>query len=695
MPDGDTSREGSATYTVAIDIGGTFTDLVMTDESGRTLHTLKVLTTPDDPSQGALNALASILASTGTEPQSVRRLIHATTLATNLILERKGAAVAYVTTEGFGDLLAIGKESRVGEQRYDLAYQKPLPPVSRAMTVEVRERMNHRGKVLTPLDEAEARRRLARLRKEDVEAVAICLLHSYANPEHERQVAGIVRECLPDAYVALSSEVWPEFREYDRAMTTVLSAHVGPLMARYTKRMEDGARRLGVSAPLQIMQSNGGVMSVSAAVSRPIASIESGPAAGVIAAAHLGRLLGHENVISFDMGGTTAKAGLIRQGQPQIRNDFYVGGGASAAGRGGGMGFLVKTPVIDLAEVGSGGGSIARVDQGGVIQVGPDSAGARPGPACYGLGGVEPTVTDAAVALGYLDPNNFLGGKMRIDAGQARRAIERSIAEPLGMTVEEAASGIMAIADATMAIADATMASAIRLVTVQRGIDPREFHLVAFGGAGPAHIVHIAEEFGIPSVIVPPHPGLASSMGLLIGDVMRDVTRTQLMELGATDAQAVEAVFQELEEQAREQMGAASDAPSSVRLLREIDMRYRLQSHEIAVPLTGGAMEPAVLGEAFERMYEERYGLRQQADVQLVNFRVRAVASSANSPFREVPPGDGDPTRASKGTRLVYFHRVGGSVDATVYTRADLLPKDRFAGPAIVEEAASTTVVPP
>ena len=617
--------------------------------------------------------------------------MHATTLATNLILERKGAKVAYLATRGFADSLIIGRDRRVEADRYDLFYEKPPPPVARRFTVEIDERMNFKGEVVVPLDEAQAAAAVQRLAGEGLDAVAICLLHSYANADHERRVAEIVRRAMPGVYIALSSEVWPEFREYDRASTTVMSAYVGPVMARYVERLEREIKDLGIRGSFQIMQSNGGVMSASSAAKRPIYSVESGPAAGVIAAAYMGQLFGQKNIISFDMGGTTAKAGLIRDGKPSITHDFHVGGKGSFGARRSGSGYPVKTPVIDLAEVGAGGGSIAWVDSGGALQVGPQSAGASPGPACYGFGGQDPTVTDANLLLGYLNAEYFLGGKMRIFPESSREAIQRAVAGPLRMDVTAAASGIYEIVNANMA-------AAIRVVTVQRGIDPREFSLIAFGGAGPAHIVKVAEQFDIPAVIVPMTPGLTSALGLLASDMTNDYVRTRLMDEDAVDLQEVNAIFQELEAQGVAHMQGEGVPRERTQLQRQVDVRFRFQSHELSVPLRSGelgAQDLRAASQAFHDLYHELYGIRQESPTQFVNFRVRAVGVV---PKVELARGDlvgGDPKRALKGTRQVFFKEARGFVHTHVYDRLLLQPGDVVPGPAIVEEPDSTTVVPP
>ena len=681
-----------ADFFVGIDIGGTFTDVILAGKNSHRLFAAKRLTTPDNPSQGVIAALGDALEQAGIGAGSLARIVHATTLATNLILEGKGARVGYVTTEGFGDLLQMGWGIRTGADRYDLMIGEASPPVERMLTVEARERLDWRGAVLTPLDEAALAGEVRKLAALEPEAYAICLMHSYANPEHERRAAAIIRRERPDAYVALSSEVWPQFREFDRAVTTVMSAAVGPLMSGYLDRLEGALRDEGARVPLQIMQSNGGVMSVGAVATKPIQSIESGPAAGVIGAAHSGLLYGCPDVICFDMGGTTAKAALVTGGKPTIVHGFMVGGKASSAGkRRAGAGFPVAIPAIDLAEVGAGGGSIAWVDAGGLLQVGPQSAGASPGPACYGLGGELPTVTDADLVLGYFDAGYFLGGRMPVHPDRAREAIERHVAAPLGMDAATAASGIYQIINANMA-------AAVRLVTVERGHDPSEFSVIASGGAGPAHIVEVVEEFNVRSVIIPLTPGLASAAGLLVTDMTADFVRTQVMEPDGLDAAAANAIFAAMEALGVAEMRANGLPDAAIRIERHIDARFRGQGHELSVPVHSGELRHDDLAgtqEEFRDLYERSYGIRQAYPVQLVNFRSRITGLVPKLEFARHAGLAGGPERALKNSRPVHFRSSGGYVDTQVYARDRLGAGDVLSGPAVIEEPDSTTIVPP
>jgi len=681
-----------ANFFVGIDIGGTFTDVILAEQHSQQLYAAKRLTTPDNPTEGVIAALDDALDQAGIGAASLARVVHATTLATNLILEGKGARVGYVTTEGFGDLLQMGWGIRSGADRYDLMIDEASPPVERMMTIEANERLSWRGEVLTPLDEEALTSEVRKLVAQGPEAYAICLMHSYANPDHERKAAEIIRRELPGAYVALSSEVWPQFREFDRAVTTVMSAAVGPLMAGYLERLEGALSAKGTRAQLQIMQSNGGVMSADAVATKPIQSIESGPAAGVIGAAHSGVLFGCPDIISFDMGGTTAKAALVNGGKPNIVHGFMVGGKASSAGkRRAGAGFPVAIPAIDLAEVGAGGGSIAWVDAGGLLQVGPLSASAMPGPACYGRGGTRPTVTDADLVLGYFDADYFLGGKMQVFPELAREAIAQHIAGPLGMDVASAASGIYQIINANMA-------AAVRLVTVERGHDPAEFSVIASGGAGPAHIVGVVEEFNVRSVIIPSTPGLASAAGLLVTDMTADYVRTLVMEADGLDAAAANEIYAEHATQGLEEMRGNGIAESAILVERTIDARFQGQGHEISVPVHLGTLQQDDLlkaQEEYRELYARAYGIRQAYPVQLVNFRTRILGRVPKLEFARHTALQGSPERALKNSRPVYFQSAGGYLETKVYGREMLGMGDVVAGPAVVEEPDSTTIVPP
>jgi N-methylhydantoinase A len=676
-------------FFMGVDIGGTFTDLVMVEDGRHKPFNVKTLTTPANPVDGVMNAVRDAMAQAQARPQEVNRVVHATTLATNLILERKGARLGYVTTQGFGDMFHISKQYPSGADRFNAHYERPEPLVEREMVIEIRGRLNFRGEELIALDEAQAQAAITHLAALKPDAVAVCLLHSYANPAHERKVGAMIRRAMPGVYVALSSEVWPEFQEYERASTTLISAYVGPMLADYLGRLEDELRKTGIACTLQIMQSSGAVMPASMAARKAVYSVESGPAAGVIATAQLGLAIGRPNMISFDMGGTTAKVGLIQHGKPNVTHDFSVGTGVSAQARASGE--PIKIPVIDLAEVGAGGGSIAWIDPGGLLQVGPQSAGAAPGPACYGLGGTQPTVTDANVVLGYLNPDYFLGGKMKIYPERSREAIARNIGERLNLDPVLAAHGIYQLANIHMG-------GAVRLITVSRGIDPREYAVMAFGGAGPIHIVKVAEQFNIPTVIVPPSPGVASAFGLLMSDLAHDNVTTHIVQCKDARADDLRRIFQNLEDAGRQELLKEGLAEKDLVMQRSIDARFVHQKHEINIPVPPGAITAqtaAALEHAFRDLYYELFKVRPADPVEFVNFAVRVIGMASKPQIMRTPKGDGKASRALKGARQAYFAEASGFVQTQVYDRTTLRHGDSIAGPAILEEPDSTTICPP
>jgi N-methylhydantoinase A len=668
-------------YRLGVDIGGTFTDATLVDEATGEVRIAKVSTTPSDPSAGFLAAVERILAEAGVAGGDLRYVSHATTVATNAIIEGKVARTGFVTTDGFRDLLEIQRQVRSG--LYDVHFEKPRPLVPRHRCFGVRERLGPDGGVLRELDEEHVREVAAALRAEGVEAVAVCLLHAYVNDVHERRVGELLAEELPGVEISLSSSVAPEFREYLRASTTVINAGIQPVVARYLESIEERLAAGGVRAELLVMQSAGGVYTAAAAKRRPVYMVESGPAAGVIAAAELGRSLGRADVISFDMGGTTAKVSLVQGGEPTVTKDYQVGS-AAHAGVGGFVfsGYPVRTPVIDLVEIGAGGGSVAWIDSGGKLRVGPRSAGADPGPVCYRRGGTEPTITDANLVLGRLSPTNFLGGEIDLDVDGARAAIEERCAKPLGLDVVEAARGIVEIANAAMG-------NALHLVSVQRGYDPRRFVLVAFGGAGPAHANALARDAGIDTVLVPRSPGIFSATGLLVTDLRHDYTATVLAPLADVTSEDLEALFAPLEEAGRRDLEREGTAPEDVSTVRQLDLRYVGQSFELTVT----AAEPAAAAGLFHAEHDRAYGFSAPDEpVELVGVRVRAIGRIA----KPVPQAlDRGLLPAATCRRPVHFAEAGGYVETPVYDRSTLPAGVRFDGPAIVEEYDSTVVVHP
>ncbi|MCF6473603.1 hydantoinase/oxoprolinase family protein [Nonomuraea sp. MG754425] len=648
-------------YAIGVDVGGTFTDVVLSGTSGA-ISVTKCLSTHYDPIAGIVSGVTRVL--DGHDPAQVTRVVHATTLATNAVLERRGARVAFVTTRGFRAAIPLGRHARVEEDRYDLRFTPPPPPVAPGDCFEVTERVSARGTVLTPLDTDSVRRVAAEIAARGIESAAVCLLHAYAYPEHERRVAQILRESVPG--VVTSSETWPEIREYERATTTIMSAYIGPLVSSYLSRLRERLAAIGVRAPVHVMESGGGVISAELAARRAVAMIESGPAAGVLAAAGAG----FADAISFDMGGTTAKTCVVRGGRPEITHEFHVGGKGSFGGRRAGTGVPIKTPAIDLAEVGAGGGSVAWLDPAGALRVGPRSAGSSPGPACYGLGGSEPTVTDANLVLGYLS-----SASMPLSPGLAGKALDR-LAEPLGVTREQAAYAVHEIVSASMA-------SAVHVVTVQRGIDPRGFVLVAFGGAGPMHAARVAERFGIGTVAVPAHCGVASAAGLLTAALSTDRVLSRL------DEPDPEAVFASLAADAAADLGLSLSAPE-VRVLRSVDVRFAGQSHDLTVDWSADRAE---LESRFSRRYAQVYGITQRGEIELVSYRVRVtVGATRRAPQVTGPRPPGGPPSA----RRAYFPELGGHTEVPVHTRRTLNGAGgAVPGPAVVEDPGSTIVVPP
>ncbi len=678
-------------YRLGVDVGGTFTDAILLDESTGEVRTGKVPSTPGDPSQGFLRVVDRMLAQRDAAPDAVRYLVHGTTVATNAIIEGNLARTAFVTTEGFRDLLEI--QTGIRPVLYDLQFEKLRPLVPRYLCFGVPERLDFRGGVLTPLDEDAVRRVAGRLQDEGVESVAVCLLHSYVNPEHERRIGDILREALPGVPVSLSSEVAPEFREYFRASTTVINAAIRPVVSRYLGNIQERVRGTGITGELLVMQSSGGVLTFDAAIERPVFMVESGPAAGVIAASHLGSSLGHGNVISFDMGGTTAKAGLIESGTPRVTKDYEVGGTAGATEHGArGSGYPIRTPVIDLVEIGAGGGSIAWIDSGGILRVGPQSAGADPGPVCYGQGGAEPTITDANLVLGRLSRDYFLGGEMELDVEGARRAISEKCAEPLGMGVMEVALGIVEIANSAMV-------GALRQVSVQRGHDPRDFMLVAFGGAGPVHANRLSAELEIPTVLVPPSPGTTSAMGLLVTDIKHDYSVALVQRADRLDFEAAGESFRRMRAEGAAALAREGVGTDETAFLYQADMRYVGQSYELTIHLPDGGLSPEKLAGVIDRFHQEHeraYGFKADGEpVEFVALRLSAIGGISRPRAREIAGSGGEPAAALKASRAVYFAESGGHVDCPVYDRYGLGPDTEISGPAIVEEVDSTTVIHP
>jgi N-methylhydantoinase A len=667
-------------YRVGFDVGGTFTDFVLQSPAGD-LTTGKRLTTYPDPSEACLAGLDALLARAGVAWADVGQAVHGTTLGSNVVIERKARGVGLLTTRGFRDVLVIGREKRY--QVYDLQIEKPSPLVPRRLIGEVSERVLADGSVRTPLDEADARRAIRELAARGVTTLAVCLLHAYLNPAHEQRIAALAAEEAPDLIVTLSHEVSPTFREYERTSTTVVNAYVMTAIRDYLRGLGRALGARGYRGRLFVMQSSGGIATAEAMERYPVRMIESGPAAGALMAAAYGELTGHRDLVAFDMGGTTAKLALIEAGRPFTTTAFELHRVNNAAG----SGLPMNIQAIDLVEIGAGGGSIARAGMG-VIAVGPESASSSPGPACYGRGGVEPTVTDANLVLGYLNPDDFAGGSMRLDARAAAEAVEARVARPLGLTLAEAAWGIHDIVTTNMELAT-------RVVSIERGRDPRALTLIAFGGSGPVHGCRLAQALGIPRVILPAAAGVTAAIGLLAAEVKFDVARTYVRRLEALDPRELDTMFEALAAQATAVVRESSVA-GTVTLTRSVDARYVGQGYELTVPVPAGPLDAAALARvraSFDEIYAARYGYANPAEaVETVTWKLTAVGGAPRVALAKAGAGAGG---GLKGRRRAWFPETGGWTDCAVYDRYALVPGARLEGPAIVEERESTSVLPP
>jgi N-methylhydantoinase A len=671
-------------WRIGIDIGGTFTDVALVEEGTGRIAIAKLPTTPPDFGQAVIDGIRQGLDDNRIDPAEVSLLSHATTVVTNALLENKGARAGFVATRGFRDILELRRSSRA--DLYDLLQDAPAVLVPRRWRFEITERIDAQGEVVMPLAGEELPALIEAIRDAGLQTVAVSFLFSFLNDVHERRVGEALRAALPGVGVYLSSEVLPEIREFERASTTAVCAVVGPVLASYLGRLQSAISKFGLPK-LLVMGSSGGVLDIEEALRMPAMVVESGPAAGVVAASLAGRQLDRPNLISFDMGGTTAKASVIANGEVAVTADYEVGGSGHANRWMHGTGHPVRVPVIDLAEVSAGGGSIAWVDPGGSLKVGPHSAGADPGPAAYGAGGTSPTVTDADVVLGYLDREALLGGALRIDLAAAERAIETAIGRPLGLTVPEAAARIIEVVNGNMA-------QALRIVSIERGHDPQEFSLIAFGGAGPVHAASLAAELQIPEVIVPPAPGAFSALGLVASDLKRDYSRTLYADLASLDPARVGEAIGAMEQAGNEMLHAARVPPQRRALLRQADVRYRRQAYELTVPIAGGEITRATLDDlanAFHARHEQTYGHANRSErVQLVNLRVTALGRQPDLVLTQ----RADRSQARQRDREVWFPDTGFT-STPVHWRDGLLPGMQIAGPAIIEAMDSTTVVPP
>jgi N-methylhydantoinase A len=676
-------------FRVAVDIGGTFTDIVFLDAGGR-LHVKKVSSSVEDYARAIVDGLREVFEETGLAGHDVLEVLHGTTVASNALLELRGARTGLITTRGFRDVLEI-RRLRM-PRLYDLTWEKPPTLVERRLRMEVDERIDVRGAVQRPLDDADVVRALDRLLAQGVEALAVCLLNAWANPVHEERIRALAQRHAPALPLCISSEVLPEIKEYERTSTTVINTYVLPIVRRYLATLRTGLDDIGVAGPLLIMQSNGGLMTAEAATARPMHIIESGPAAGVVGAQALARRMGFDKLITFDMGGTTAKASLVEGGVISRATEYQVGGGIMHGSRLlTGAGYLLRVPAIDLAEVGAGGGSIVWRDAGGALQVGPRSAGASPGPLCYDLGGTEPTVTDANVILGYLNPTALAGGAVKLNAARAQEVFQERIAERVGLPLAEAAYG-------AHLIAASNMMRAIKAVSSERGRDPREYALFAFGGNGPLFAAGMARALEMTRVVVPPAPGLFSAFGLLYSEVEHHYVRTWRRRTRGLDPGELAEAFGRLESEARAQLATEGFTGDHVQVVRSADCRYQGQSFELTVPVTDAAFE--ALAETFGREHERTYGHRAGPDepVEIVSLRAvgRGLTDRPRLPSRVrvdrgalARPG----ARPADVVRRVYFGPEQGWLATPILSRGDLATARQ--GPAVIEEYDATCVVPP
>lgn len=673
-----------ARYRVTVDTGGTFSDFVYLEEESGRFEVWKLPSTPHDPSEAVAAGVEHLLGK-GARAEEIVFFSHGTTVGTNALLEEKGVRTGLLVTAGFRGIYEVQEQMRgYGPAAFDFWFGKPRLLARPRDTWEVAERVDARGQVLQPLDPAEARRLAEAVRQSGVESVAVCLLFSFRYPEHERLLKRMLAEVAPHVPVSISSEVLPQIREYYRLSTTVINAYLYPILARYLGRLEGRLRDLGVRTPQQyLMQSNGGVASFASGAAHSVTTLLSGPAGGVMAGLAVGRAAGVADLVTFDMGGTSCDVSLIQRGRPTTSSLTKIGGRD------------VAVPMLDINTVSAGGGTIARVERAGELlrlRVGPDSAGARPGPVCYAQGGQDPTITDADLVLGYLNPDNFLGGRMRLDRGLAEAALRERIARPLGLELLQAAEGMVRIIDVKME-------EAIKAISTRRGYDLRDFTLVAFGGAGPLHAGRIARELGMRGVLVPLYPGVTSALGLLMADVRHDHVRSRLEPIHSLAPEAAEALFAELEAEAREQLLAEGFAPERIALERQLDLRYAGQGYEVSVSAPPGPWDGQVLPEVrrrFDLQHEQLFGHKAEDEVvEVVNYRVVGLGLVPKAELRRHPPASAPVASARTGERAAYFPELGGLVPCPVYAREALGPGHELEGPAIVEQLDSTSVVFP
>ncbi|MFP2995338.1 hydantoinase/oxoprolinase family protein [Spongiivirga sp. MCCC 1A20706] len=668
---------------LGIDIGGTFTDFVLFDDDSNQLYFAKTLTTYPDPTVGIFNGIKELEDKFGFPVKNMNDIVHGTTLVTNAVIERKGAKTAFITTKGFEDVLEIGREMRY--DIYDIFLTMPKPLVPRNLRMGVAERVDINGNVVTPLNESALQYLAQTLKENDIEAVGVCLLNSFANTNHEKAVGDYLSKNIPDIYYSLSSEIMPEIREYERSSATAMNAYVQPITDKYLKDFETQLREAGFEGNINIMISSGKLTTIDGARKSPIHLLESGPAGGAMAGVFFGTHLNEENLLCFDMGGTTAKACVIYEGKPEITNHFEAGRVKRFKK---GSGLPVRIPVIDLIEIGAGGGSIARVNNIGLLTVGPDSASSTPGPACYNLGGEDPTVTDADLVLGYLNAEYFLGGEMSLSVESARKAIENKLAKPLGISIEEAAMGVHKIVNENMA-------NAARVHVLEKGMDPRHFNMVGFGGAGPVHAFGVAKLLNTKRLIIPVGAGVTSALGFLVSPVASEKIHSYIIELNKANWDEINTFLSEMEEDGYDFLQQSGIDRKDATVQRVVEMRYYGQGHEITIELPKGKLSDNSIAEIEKRFikeYEFRYNRSIEGmSMEMVTWRVVVQGPIPKMKVKQFSTTEED-KEAYKGTRKVFFEETG-YLDCPVYDRYALKPFEKFDGPAIIEETESTTVI--
>lgn len=665
-------------YMIGVDVGGTFTDFSVFDSETKRLFHYKHSSTPDDPSRSIVSGIHYILESEGIDPVAVEYLAHGTTVATNALIEKRGARMGLITTKGFKDLMEIGNQKR--PSLYDLLKEKPESLIPSGLKCEVEERLLHDGSVKIPLNEEDVRKAVRFFQEQNVTTIAVCTLFSFINPAHERRIREIILEEYPGAYVSISSELVSEFREYSRMSTTVLNAYLGPVMKKYVENFQNSVRESGIAVAPYVTQSNGSIISIAETVECPIKTAVSGPSAGVVGATYIGRQCGIDKIITFDMGGTSADISLIKDGKAQVSYERMV------------EGYPARIPMIDIITVGAGGGSIAAIDEGGALKVGPRSAGAVPGPACYMRGGENPTVTDANILLGKLNRHKILGGRMDVDWNLAHDAIQKKISEKSALSVEDAAAGIISVVNSNMV-------RAIRVVSVERGYDAREFTLMAFGGAGPLHACEVARELGITQVLLPPAPGTLCSLGLLMADTRFDLSQSYIMIAEAQNLSEMNRIFSQLTEEGDKMLENEGIAKEDRAFVYSLDCRYERQNYEITVEIPTGEITEEVLAglvEQFHQEHERSYGYYdQKKKIQMVNYRVGAIGIIDKPDLSEHPVEENPQVPAPVEVRKVRFEGSPEYLDTNIYQRTQLPCGCTVSGPAIIEQMDSTSIIPP